>query len=152
MTTAMTDATTTTPAAPNTISVTGFFADEGFDFLTRMAVGYAAQGIFDVGLVFATIAKITDQDADSWYAAWHRDRREAAREGHRRAGRRAHRHRGPAVPVRGGELLPGQCRRRPPNRPEPLPAGVRPADPVLGSVHRRLRRPGRTRGRALLAG
>lgn len=70
MTATTTDTMTTTPPALNTISVTGFFADQQFDFLTRMAVGYAAQGIFDVGLVFATIARITDKDADSWYAAW----------------------------------------------------------------------------------
>ena len=55
---------------PNAISVTGSFADEGFDFLTRCAIGYAAQGVMDVGQVFATIARITDGDADSWYAAW----------------------------------------------------------------------------------
>ena len=69
----------TTPAAPdpgstvktpNAVSVTGFFADEQFDFLTRSAIGYAAKGVMDVGEVFATIARITDGDADSWYAAW----------------------------------------------------------------------------------
>ena len=65
----MTDTAIALPA-PNTISVNGFFADEGFDFLAREAFGYAAQGIFDVGLVFATIAKVTDGDSDSWYAAW----------------------------------------------------------------------------------
>jgi hypothetical protein len=65
----MTDSTTTAKA-PNTISVTGFFADEQFDFLTRSAIGYAAQGVMDVGQVFATIARITNGDADSWYAAW----------------------------------------------------------------------------------
>jgi hypothetical protein len=65
----MTDSTTLAKP-PNAISVTGFFTDEGFDFLTRCAVGYAAQGVMDVGQVFATIARITDGDADSWYAAW----------------------------------------------------------------------------------
>jgi hypothetical protein len=64
--------TTNQTAPPNAISVTGFFADTDFDFLTRMAIGYAAQGVFDVGQVFATIARITDGDADSWYAAWRR--------------------------------------------------------------------------------
>jgi len=60
----------TEPAAPNTISVNGFFADPGFDFVTRSMMGYAAQGVMDVGLVFATIARVEDGDADSWYAAW----------------------------------------------------------------------------------
>jgi hypothetical protein len=55
---------------PNAISVTGFFADEQFDFLARSAIGYAAKGVMDVGEVFATMARITDGDADSWYAAW----------------------------------------------------------------------------------
>jgi hypothetical protein len=66
----MNDSATLT-AAPNTVGVTGFFADETFDFLTRCAVGYAAQGVMDVGQVFATIARISDGDADSWYTAWH---------------------------------------------------------------------------------
>jgi hypothetical protein len=59
-----------TATPPNAISVAGFFADEQFDFLTRCAIGYAAQGVMDVGQVFATIARITNGDADSWYAAW----------------------------------------------------------------------------------
>jgi hypothetical protein len=33
-------------------------------------LGYAAQGVMDVGRVFATIALTRDGDADSWYAAW----------------------------------------------------------------------------------
>jgi hypothetical protein len=70
----MTTTTATGPdpavKAPNAISVTGFFADEQFDFLTRSVIGYAAKGVMDVGEVFATIARITDGDADSWYAAW----------------------------------------------------------------------------------
>jgi hypothetical protein len=63
----MNDSTT----APNTVSVNGFFSDDGFDFITRLMIGYAAQGVMDVGQVFATIARATDGDADSWYAAWH---------------------------------------------------------------------------------
>jgi hypothetical protein len=70
----MTTTTATVPEpavkGPNAISVTGFFADEQFDFLARSAIGYAAKGVMDVGEVFATIARITDGDADSWYAAW----------------------------------------------------------------------------------
>ena len=70
MTTSTTPDPTAAVKAPNAISVTGFFADEQFDFLTRSAIGYAAKGVMDVGEVFATIARITDGDADSWYAAW----------------------------------------------------------------------------------
>ena len=55
---------------PNEIGNTGFFTDPGFDFVTRSMIGYAAQGVMDVGQVFATIARIEDGDADSWYAAW----------------------------------------------------------------------------------
>jgi hypothetical protein len=61
---------TSQTAAPNAIGINGFFADKGFDFLTRSMIGYAAQGVMDVGQVFATIARIKDGDADSWYAAW----------------------------------------------------------------------------------
>jgi hypothetical protein len=56
--------------APNSIVTTGFFSDPGFDFVTRSTIGYAAQGVMDIGLVFATIARVKDGDADSWYAAW----------------------------------------------------------------------------------
>jgi hypothetical protein len=66
---AMTDPTKLTNA-PNAISVTGFFADPGFDFVTRSMIGYAAQGVMDIGQVFATVARIEDGNADSWYAAW----------------------------------------------------------------------------------
>src|ERR1700678_1428836 len=60
----------TQPAAPNTIGISGFFTDPGFDFVTRSMIGYAAQGVMDIGQVFATIARVKDGDADSWYAAW----------------------------------------------------------------------------------
>lgn len=56
--------------APNAISLNGFFSDPGFDFVTRSMIGYAGQGVMDIGQVFATIARITDGDADSWYTAW----------------------------------------------------------------------------------
>jgi hypothetical protein len=60
-----------TPAdAPNAVGTTGFFGDGDFDFITRCVIGYAAQGVFDVGQVFATIARIEDGNADSWYTAW----------------------------------------------------------------------------------
>lgn len=56
--------------AINRICEIGFFADPGFDFITRSMIGYAAQGVMDIGQVFATIARIEDGDPDSWYAAW----------------------------------------------------------------------------------
>lgn len=59
-----------TLAASNAIGITGFFKDPGFDFITRSMIGYAAQGVMDIGQVFATIAGVGDGDADSWYAAW----------------------------------------------------------------------------------
>jgi hypothetical protein len=48
----------------------GFFADPDFDFETRIALGNAACGVGDVGLVLATVAGITDGDRPSWFAAW----------------------------------------------------------------------------------
>lgn len=48
----------------------GFFADPDFDFETRGALGAAASGVGDVGLVLATVADIVDGDRPSWFAAW----------------------------------------------------------------------------------
>ena len=73
--------TTITSPTPNMAAVNGFFTDDGFDFLTRMAIGYAAQGVFDVGQVSATVARVSDGDADSWYRAW----RQTAEKLHTRA-------------------------------------------------------------------
>jgi hypothetical protein len=56
--------------APNTVGATGFYTDRGYDYVTRCMIGYAAQGVMDIGRVFATIARTKDGDADSWYAAW----------------------------------------------------------------------------------
>jgi hypothetical protein len=60
----------TQTTASNTIGIRGFFTDPGFDFVTRSMIGYAAQGVMDIGQVFATIARVKDGNADSWYAAW----------------------------------------------------------------------------------
>jgi hypothetical protein len=54
----------------NSIATDGFFKDRGFDYVTRSMIGYAAQGVMDVGQVLATIGRITDGDADSWHVAW----------------------------------------------------------------------------------
>ncbi len=64
----MTD--TVAPTAPHRVIDNGFFADPDFDFETRLALGLAAQGAGDVGLVLATIARVTDADPESWFAAW----------------------------------------------------------------------------------
>jgi len=54
----------------NTVFTSGFFADDGFDFETRIALGHAAYGAADAGEVLATIAGIEDGNAESWIAAW----------------------------------------------------------------------------------
>jgi dienelactone hydrolase len=48
----------------------GFFADAGFDYEARIVLGAAASGIGDVGLVLATLDRITDGDPQSWFDAW----------------------------------------------------------------------------------
>lgn len=48
----------------------GWFSDADFDYETRIVLGAAACGIGDVGLVLATIDKITDGDAQTWFDAW----------------------------------------------------------------------------------
>ena len=53
-----------------TIPPGGFFTDSGFDFEARIALGSAGVGVGDVGLVFATLDRITDSDPQSWFDAW----------------------------------------------------------------------------------
>ena len=48
----------------------GFFADADFDYESRIVLGAAASGIGDVGLVLATLDRITDGDPQSWFDAW----------------------------------------------------------------------------------
>ena len=48
----------------------GFFADADFDYEARIALGSTVAGIGDVGLVLATLDKITDGDPQSWFDAW----------------------------------------------------------------------------------
>jgi dienelactone hydrolase len=48
----------------------GFFADADFDYEVRIVLGAAASGIGDVGLVLATLDRITDGDPQSWFDAW----------------------------------------------------------------------------------
>ena len=54
----------------NTVFGTGFFADKGFDFETRVVLGQTACGGADCGEVLATIERIEDGNASSWVAAW----------------------------------------------------------------------------------
>lgn len=48
----------------------GFFGDADFDYEARIVLGAAASGIGDVGLVLATLDRITDGDPQSWFDAW----------------------------------------------------------------------------------
>ena len=54
----------------HTVFSTGFFADAGFDFETRVVLGHATYGAADCGEVLATIEQIEDGDEASWVAAW----------------------------------------------------------------------------------
>jgi hypothetical protein len=48
----------------------GFFSQSDFDYEARTVLGAAASGIGDVGLVLATLDRIADGDAQSWFDAW----------------------------------------------------------------------------------
>jgi hypothetical protein len=48
----------------------GFFANADFDYEARIVLGAAVGGIGDVGLVLATLDRITDGDPQSWFDAW----------------------------------------------------------------------------------
>jgi len=48
----------------------GFFANADFDYEARIMLGAAAEGTGDVGLVLATLDRITDGDPQSWFDAW----------------------------------------------------------------------------------
>jgi hypothetical protein len=48
----------------------GFFANADFDYEARILLGAAASGVGDVGLVLATLDRVTDGDPQSWFDAW----------------------------------------------------------------------------------
>ncbi len=48
----------------------GFFANADFDYEARIVLGAAASGTGDVGLVLATLDRVTDDDPQSWFDAW----------------------------------------------------------------------------------
>jgi hypothetical protein len=58
----------TTDATP---ALTGrLFTDDAFDFNARHAIGKASQGVFDLGMVTSTLARIADGDPESWLREW----------------------------------------------------------------------------------
>jgi hypothetical protein len=59
----------------------GLFKDADFDYEARIMLGAAATGTGDVGLVLATIDRITDGDKQSWFDAWTGTAAELARRG-----------------------------------------------------------------------
>jgi len=65
----------------------GLFKDPDFDFEARIVLGAAASGIGDVGLVLATLDKITDGDPQSWFDAWTGAAADLAARGEQVAGR-----------------------------------------------------------------
>ncbi len=65
----------------------GLFEDPDFDFEARIVLGAAACGVGDVGLVLATLDKITDGDPQSWFDAWTGVAAELAARGEQAVGR-----------------------------------------------------------------
>ena len=65
----------------------GLFKDPDFDFEARIVLGAAASGIGDVGLVLATLDRITDCDPQSWFDAWTAVAADLAARGEQAAGR-----------------------------------------------------------------
>jgi hypothetical protein len=47
----------------------GFFENADFDYEARIVLGAAAEATGDVGLVLATLDRITDGDPQSWLDA-----------------------------------------------------------------------------------
>jgi hypothetical protein len=140
--------------APNTVGITRFFTDPGFDFVTRSMIGYAAQGVMDVGQVFATNARVRDGDADSWYAAW----RATAEKFHGQAsasltaGHTATAHRqflSASVSFCLRRLRAGNRFRRWTDGPHHLCASLCPADGMLGGARRHVGWANRAHRRAL---
>ena len=60
----------------------GIFQDSDFDFSARIALGMVASGVSDVGVVFATLDRVTDGDAQSWFDAWSASGAALAAQGH----------------------------------------------------------------------
>lgn len=55
-----------------TLAIRGerLFTDDDFDVAARSAVGKATQGVMDLGMVVATLGRITDGDPQSWFDEW----------------------------------------------------------------------------------
>ena len=71
-----TTAPQTTTESHDDLAVTGiattthFFGHNAFEAAARSAIGKAAIGTSDIGLVFAVLERITDGDFQSWYTEW----------------------------------------------------------------------------------
>jgi hypothetical protein len=65
----------------------GFFANADFDYEARIALGAVASGVGDVGLILATLDKITDGDPQSWFDAWTATAADLAARGEQALGR-----------------------------------------------------------------
>ena len=64
----------------------GFFGNADFDYEARIVLGAAAEATGDVGLVLATLDRITDGDPQSWFDAWTATAAGLAGRGTRRCG------------------------------------------------------------------
>jgi hypothetical protein len=57
-------------AAAGIATTTHFFAQNAFEAAARAAIGKAAVGTSDIGLVFAVLERVTDGDFASWNREW----------------------------------------------------------------------------------
>jgi dienelactone hydrolase len=57
-------------ATPSLTTVRRFFEADDFDEAAKSLLGHAGQGVIDVGLALATLNRIANGDAASWYRAW----------------------------------------------------------------------------------
>jgi hypothetical protein len=119
----------------------GFFADADFDYEARIVLGAAAAGLGDAGLVLATLNRITDGDARSWFDAWTATAADlAARDDE--ALRRRHPHTASWAFLAAAEYFcQGAGVRRRDGRPVRAAAYLPRAPPLLGAGGRRVAGP-----------
>ena len=121
---------------PNTVGISGFFADPGFDFVTRSMIGYAAQGVMDVGRVFATDRPRPGRRCRQLVRGMASDRREASRPGKSKPDGGAHGNRSQTISFCLRKLRAGHRFCRWTDGPHYLCAGLCPADGMLGGIRR----------------